>query len=111
MKSRKHGQKVHGEKRGIQQGVAKHKVRSKPVAGNVEAEGTLLGISESTYCSMARRSFDFWLFCCDKLYLAPFKRTATGVYVPLEWKSKVMHYFAWLLMFLILLHKVWGLTV
>ena len=105
------GKRSTGKKRGIQRGVAKHKIRSKALNGTPGGGRIFLGIEESAYFSWGKRCFDFWFFCCQKLYLAPFTRTATGQYVPWDGKSKHIHYFTWFLMFLILLHKAWGLSI
>ena len=93
----------------MQRGIAKHKIRSKALKGT-EGGRTLLGIEETVYFSLGKRCFDFWFYWSDKLYLAPFKRTATGQYVPLHGRRKLIHHFTWCLMFLILLHKAWGLA-
>ena len=105
------GKRSTGKKRGIQRGVAKHKIRSKPLAANFAGEWKVLGLKESVYFLLGKRCFDFWFYWSEKLYLAPFTRTATGQYVPLDRGSKLAHNFAWFLMFLILLHKSWGLAV
>ena len=103
------GKRTTQKKRAIQQGVAKHKIKSKVLKGTVSGR-TFLGLEESVYCSWGKGCFDFWFYCCDKLYLAPFTRTATGQYVPLEGTRKLIHRFAWSLMFLILLHEACGLA-
>ena len=104
------GKRSTGKKRGIQRGVAKHKIRSKPLKGK-EGEQTVLGIGESVYFAIARKCFELWFYWCGKLYLAPFARTATGEYVPLDPRSKLIHYVVWSLKFLMQLHKLGGLGV
>ena len=103
------GKRSTGRKRGIQRGVAKHKIRSRPVAGKLEGERRLLGFAESVYFATSKRCFEFWFLWCDKLYLAPFTRSTAGVYVPSDWKRKLIHYVVWFIIFLSLLHKLWVL--
>ena len=106
------GKRSSGKKRGIQRGVPKNKIRSKPQTNKSDGKRRVFGIEESVYFSLGKRCFDFWFFWSEKLYLAPFARTATGnKYVPLGGRRKDVHYFAWFFMFLMFLHKTWGLVV
>ena len=94
--------------------MAKHKIQSKPLElteGTKVTERTVLGVGESVYFSLGKRCFDFFFCWSGKLYLVPFGRTASGQYVPLDKKSKLIHYLVWLVQFLMLLHKSWGLGV
>ena len=102
------GKRSTGKKRGIQRGVARHKIQSKAVKGK-ETARRILGVEESVWFSVGGKCFDFWFYWCEKLYLVPFTRTAGGIYVALDRKSQVIHYFVWFLKFLMLLHKAWGL--
>ena len=97
-----------GKKRGIQQGIAKHKIGSKAGKGS-GGERLVLGTRETVYFSIGRKCFEFWFYCCCRLYLTPFTRTANGEYVPRDRKGKLLHYTAWFLKSLMLLHKLWGL--
>ena len=103
------GKKSTGKKRGIQHGVGKHKIRSKPLKAK-EGERTVFGIGESVYFSLGRKCFEFWFHCCEKLYLAPFTRTEDGEFVPVNHKSTFIHRCAWFVKFLMLLHKLGGLA-
>ena len=104
------GKRTTGKRRGIQRGVAKHKVRSKPVAG-LEGERTVFGVRESVYFSIGRKCFEFWLHYGGKLYLVPFAQTSRGEYVSLDRRGTLIHYFVWLIKFLMLLHKFVGLVI
>ena len=104
------GKRSTSKKRGIQRGVAKHKIKSKALKLK-EGERTVLGVAESFYVSTAAKCFEFWFYCCGKLYLAPFTRTESGEYVPLDRKSKLIHSFVWLAKLLMLLHKLVGTVV
>lgn len=104
------GKRSTGKRRGIQRGVAKHRIQSKSLEGS-EIERTVFGIGESVYFSLGRRCFDFWFSWCDRLQLVPFTRTATGEYVALDKTRKLIHYSVWFLMFLVLLHKVARLSL
>ena len=99
------GKRFAGKKRGILLGVAKYKIKSKALKPK-QGKRTVLGFGESVYVAFGRKSFEFLFYCCGKLYLAPFTRTESGEYVPLDRKSKLIHYFVWLVMFLTLLHKI-----
>ena len=103
------GKRSTQKKRGIQRGVAKHKIRSKPLKQK-EHQKKVLGIPESFYFAVGKNCFEFWFFCCRKLYLIPFTRTAQGDYVALEGSRKRIHYLVWFIKFLVLLHKTWGLA-
>ena len=103
------GKKSTSKKRGIQRGAAKHKIRSKLLTGK-DSKRTVLGITASVYFSIGRKCFEFLLHGCGKLYLAPFTPTASGEYVPLDRKARLMHYFIWFLNFLTFLHKLGGLV-
>ena len=91
--------------------MAKYKPRSrKPWEGSEDGERTVVfGISQSTLCSIAGKYFELWFYCCRKLYLAPFTRTAAGEYVPVDRKSKLIHYLVWSIVSLMFLHKLGGL--
>ena len=101
------GRRFAGKQRGVLRGVAKYKIKSKALKAK-EDERTLLGLRESIYFSLGRKCFEFWFYCCGKLYLAPFTRTETGEYVPLDRKSMLIHYVVWFVKFLVLLHKLVG---
>ena len=119
------GKRFAGKKRGILHGIAKCKIKSKALKPKEkrtvsafgeslkvkENERTLLGLRESTYYSLGITCFEFWFYWCGKLYLAPFTRTAEGKYVPLDRKSKIIHYCVWFAKFLILLHKRVGTVI
>ena len=102
------GKRSTPKKRGIQRGVAKYKIRSKPLKER-EHQRTLMGIPESFYFSVGKNCFECWFFCCSKLYLLPFTRTLHGEYVPLQGKSKRIHYLVRFIKFLVLVYKTWGL--
>ena len=100
------------KKRGVARGVAKHKISSKPLKlGNNEKTRTVAGIRHSVFFALGKSCFEFLLFCCHKLHLVPFTRTPSGQYVPLDGKNKVLYLIAWFLMFLMLVHKVWGMVM
>ena len=101
------GKRSTGKKRGIQRGVAKHKIKSKVLKGK-DGGQTIFGIGESVYSSLGGKCFEFWFYWCSKLYLIPFARTEDGEYVPLDTKSTIIHYCVWFVKFLILLHKLIG---
>ena len=107
------GKRSTAKKRGIPRGLSKHKIKSKPVLiQNNDGERTILGIRESVYYSTARFCFNFWFSCCSKLYLIPFTRTLDGKYVRLKGsKAIISTYCAWLLKFIMLLHKLVGLGI
>ena len=105
------GKRSIAKKRGIQRGVAKHKIRSQPLTDKPTYTRRILGIEESVYFSLGKRCFDFWFFGSDKLYLTPFTKTGNGQYVPLDAKAKFGHYSAWFLMFLILVHQLGGVAL
>ena len=102
------GKTTTGKKRGVQRGVAKHKIGSRPVKENGD-EQLLFGLREAVYFSMARKCFEFFLHSCATIYLTPFTRTADGQYVPRGRKGMVMHYTVWLVKCILFLHKTLGL--
>ena len=81
------------KKRGIQdQGVGKHKIPATPIDQQKIHENTFLGISKSTIFDFGGKGFDFLLKGCVFFHVLPFRRTASGNYVPLDWKQKIAHY-------------------
>ena len=92
----------------IQREGAKHKIQSRYPALE-EGKLRVLGMEESVFFATGRICFDFWFYCCDKLYLAPFRRTNSGEYVPLDQRSYRIHCAVWATQFLLLLHKSWSL--
>ena len=104
------GKRSTRKKRGIQRGVGKHEIKSKALAVK-QIDLKILGLGEHFYLSIARKCVEVWLYWCSKLYLTPFTRTATGQYVPLDPRSKLIHFFVWFVKFLMLLHKLAGLTI
>ena len=104
------GKRTTGKKRGIQRGVAKHKIKSKALSAR-GSDRTFLGVGEQFYFSLARKCFEFWLYCCNKLHLASFTRNESGEYVLLDQKSQFIHYCVWSIKFVMLLHKTVGLVI
>ena len=81
------------KKKGIQQGgVGKHKIQAKAVDQPKRDKKTFLGIHKSTYSEFGAKFFDLVFHGCVFFHVVPFRRTARGKYVPLDWKQKVVHY-------------------
>ena len=104
------GKRTTGKKRGIQRGVGKHKIRSKPFKGK-DGERCVFCIGESVYFSGGRKLFEFWFSYCCGMYLIPFTRTSNGEYVRLDRKGLLIHYSVWTVKFFMLLHKLSGLGI
>lgn len=90
------GKKSTGRKRGIARGVGKHKIRSKDPEAEQDGDTdeSFLGFRRSALLASGQKSFDILFRGTELFHLAPFKRTLTGQYVPLNFKQKIRHYAA-----------------
>ena len=101
------GKKSTGRKREIQRGVGKHKIRSKAVGARPGEDG-FLGIGRSVYFSLGLKCFELLYRGTEFFHLIPFRCTAKGEYVPLDFKQKVWHYAVFSLGSVLILQKAWG---
>lgn len=103
-----------GQKRGIRQSIARHRVRGQKEDGGNDGKSVLrdklqyLGFSRSKYLSFGRKSFDVTLAICQKLHLIGFTRTQDGEFVELNRKNLIGHYAAIVVFLVICLQKIWG---
>ena len=81
------------KKRRIQQqrGAGKHKIPAKAIDQQNIDSSTFLGISKSSIIDFGAQCFDFLFRGCVFFHVVPFRRTASGTYVPLDWKQKFVH--------------------
>ena len=100
------GKRSTGRKRGIQRGVGKHKIKIKKLPKKTEE--TLFGVDKSVYSATGEKCFEFLYQGSVFFQLVPFRRTATGQYVPLNWKQKLAHYAVLSLSAASTLHKTLG---
>ena len=81
------------KKRGIQQrGVGKHKIPAQAIDLQNRDNSNFLGIYKSSIVDFGAKGFDFLFRGCVYFHVVPFRRDASGRYVPLDWKQKVVHY-------------------
>ena len=73
-------------------GVGKHKIPLKAIDQQKIDHSTFLGIYKSSIFDFGAKCFDFLLHGCVFFHVIPFRRTGSGMYVPLDWQQKAVHY-------------------
>ena len=101
------GKKSTGRKRGIQRGVGKHKIQSTALNARPGHDG-FLGIGRSVYFAVGHKCFDLLYRGTEFFQLAPFRRTLSGKYVPLNLKQKFRYCAALGIGLALMLQKLWG---
>ena len=100
--------KSNGKKRGIQRGVGKHKIQSRPTDSAAQHGKKYLDVSGIGFAELGRKCFELTFRGAEYFCLAPFTRTLNGEYVPLDLRQRTRHYVALSIVYALTLQKTWG---